>query len=140
MNKEILGILAILTLFTAGCTAIRESDANHQERLLAAAGFQARSADTPKKLQALATRDPYKLHTHTRKNGQIYYYYADPKKELLYVGGPSEYSKYSALLTKENMINQESWVASQSQWDDDAWNEWGPWDFGGVMAPLRTYP
>ncbi len=139
MTKRILSILTVAVVVLSGCTAMRQADASGQEQLLAASGFQIRPADTAKKQTALAALEPYKLHSHT-KNGKIYYYYADPKKQQLYVGGSDEFAKYSGLLVKQNIANQQYWAATQNQMAADNWNMWGPVGFGGTTAPLRTFP
>jgi len=142
MTMRIMSILAVAVVVLSGCTALREVDSSGQERLLAASGFQIRPADTAKKRAALAAMEPYKLHSHT-KNGQIYYYYADPKDEQLYVGGSDQFAKYSGLLVKETMVNQQYWAATQNQMAAEnlgLWGPWGPGGFGGATAPIRTLP
>lgn len=86
--------------------------------------------------------EPYKLQSHT-KNGKIYYYYADPKDQQLYVGGSDQFAKYSGLLVKETLANQQYWAATQNQMAAESWGLWGPWGpggFGGATAPIRTLP
>lgn len=142
MSKLLFSTLALAAVLFSGCTALREADSKQQEQLLVASGFEVRPANTPKKQARLAAITPYKLLNHT-KNGKIVYFYANPKKEILYVGGPNQFAKYSGLLVKKTMIEQQAWTATEYQMSAEDYAMWGPFgpmsSFGGVNTPVRTF-
>lgn len=120
---------------------MREADATTKEQLLAAAGFQIRPANTPKRQAFLQSQEPYKLNRHIR-NGNYYYSFANPSTQTLYVGGAAEYAKYQELAVKQNIASQQYWAANQNEMAAADWNIWGPWTgvgFGGSTAPIRTF-
>ena len=106
-------------------TAEGEWGTQTTEQLLAAAGFEKKVADTPAKLAHLGTLTPArKLVTH-RRDGQLYYVYADPEVcKCLYVGTAAQYQ-----LALEKRRQTEQLVAMQQRPDDDTviWSVWGPW-------------
>ena len=54
MKRELF--LAAITLSVAGCATMQAQDTRATERLLAAAGFQTKAADTPEKIAHLQAR------------------------------------------------------------------------------------
>ena len=99
--------------------------------MLSAAGFQIKVADTEAKRQSLAEEVPYKLQMHTR-NGQVLYTYANPAKNILYVGGQKEYQAYQKMMVQQNIAAQYQSAAAQQQMTAAEWGYWGPGTFGGV--------
>jgi hypothetical protein len=95
------------------------------ERLLTAAGFLKKVADTTEKLAHLETLTPArKLVAHPR-NGQLYYVYADPGVcKCLYVGTAAQYQ-----LLLDKRLENDQLLARQDHLDDDAviWGLWAPW-------------
>ena len=94
------------------------------EQLLTAAGFQKKVADTPAKLAHLGTLTPArKLVTH-RRDGRLYYIYADPVVcNCLYVGTAAQYQ-----VALEKRRESEQLVAMQELDDDSVvWDLWAPW-------------
>jgi hypothetical protein len=120
IRKQVTLLALIIALPLAGCAAIQRSEARDTEQLLAAAGFQAKPADTPEKLANLRAMPPRQLVSQA-KEGKFVYSYADPDYcQCLYVGGPQEYSAYQRLAVKQE-IAQEQLDASMD------WDMWGPW-------------
>jgi hypothetical protein len=120
IRKQVMLLALIIALPLAGCAAIQRSEARDTEQLLAAAGFQAKPADTPEKLANLRAMPPRQLVSQA-KEGKFVYSYADPDYcQCLYVGGPQEYSAYQRLAVKKE-IAQEQLDASMD------WDMWGPW-------------
>ena len=118
--RNVVVLALIMALLLAGCAAIQRREAQNTEQLLAAAGFQAKPADTPEKLANLRTMPPRKLVSQA-KDGNFVYTYADPDYcQCLYVGGPQEYSAYQRLAV-EKEIAQERREAAMD------WDMWGPW-------------
>jgi hypothetical protein len=115
--RKVVMLVLIAALPFAGCAAIQRSEAQDTEQLLAAAGFQAKPADTPEKLANLRTMPPRKLVSQA-KDGKFVYSYADPNScQCLYVGGPTEYSAYQRLAVQKE-------IALDASMD---WDTWGPW-------------
>jgi hypothetical protein len=118
--RKVVMLALVAALQLAGCAAIQRSEAKDKEQLLAAAGFQAKPADTPEKLANLRTMPPRKLLSQA-KDGNFVYSYVDPDYcQCLYVGGPKEYSAYQRLAV-EKEIAQERLDAAMD------WDMWGPW-------------
>jgi hypothetical protein len=118
--RKVVMLAFIVALPLTGCAAIQRSEAKDTEQLLAAAGFQAKPAETPEKLTNLRTMPPRQLVSRA-KDGSMVYTYADPDYcQCLYVGGPKEYSAYQRL-TVEKEIAQERLDAAMD------WDMWGPW-------------
>jgi hypothetical protein len=118
--RKVVMLALIVALPLAGCAAIQRSEARDTEQLLAAAGFQAKPAETPEKLTNLRTMPPRQLVSQT-KDGNMVYTDADPDYcQGLYVGGPTAYSAYQCLAV-ENKIAQERLDAAMD------WDMWGPW-------------
>jgi hypothetical protein len=59
--RNVVVLALIIALPLAGCAAIQRSEARDKEQLLAAAGFQAKPADTPEKLANLKAMPPRQL-------------------------------------------------------------------------------
>ena len=113
-----LGLLAALVL--SGCATVQRQEAMDAERLLAAAGFQMRPADTPERVAALGAVPALKITAGT-KDGQRMYTYADPEHcRCLYVGGPKEYAQYRRLALQEE-------VATELDSASMNWLLWAPW-------------
>ena len=87
-------LLAAPVLLGAGCATIQLYQARDTERMLAAAGFHMRPADTPERQEDLRSLPPYQIVSRTQ-DGNIVYTYADPGTcRCLYLGGREEYSRY----------------------------------------------
>jgi len=96
------------------------------EQLLTAAGFRKKVADTPEKLAHIEMLTPARKLVEHRRDGQLYYVYADPDLcKCLYVGTPTQYQ-----LALEKRLANEELVALQEHQDDDAilWGLWAPWE------------
>lgn len=123
-------LVAALGIALVGCAAIMNARAMETERMLAAAGFQMKMADTPEKLARLETMTQRKLVPH-QKDGKLYYAYADATScKCLYVGTEEAYQRYQKILLKKQIADEQMQAAEMNQdaamnWD--AWGPWGPW-------------
>jgi hypothetical protein len=63
------------------------------------AGFTMREANTPQKMARLESIPPRKFVPH-RKNGQIYYVYADPQCRCAFVGNPAAMQAYRDMVAQ----------------------------------------
>lgn len=127
-----LPLLATVALFLSlsGCTWINQMGAPSTEEALAAAGFRARPADTPQKMQLLEQLPPYKLVPQSFRGRELYVY-ADPAKDILYVGGPAEYQQFNQTLVEQNAANETLMAAQENEaaaeMNNFDWNDmWGP--------------
>ena len=121
-------VLAAVVVALSGCATIRRHEALDTERVLSAAGFHMKLADTPAKLanlQALPTR---RLVANERA-GRLYYVYADPEVcRCLYVGTEPQYQEYQRLalqkqLADENLMAAQNFLSGATM----NWGGWGPW-------------
>ena len=120
-------ILSSVAFLLGGCAAIERSNAIDTERLLAAAGFQMRFADTPEKEAHLKSMTQRKLVPHFR-DGKVYYVYADSLAcECLYVGSEKAYQRYQALAIQKKIAEENRAAAEMNANAAMNWHMWGPW-------------
>ena len=126
MTRYVVAVVLIVVL--AGCAAMRQERARDKENMLAAAGFQMKPADTPKRVAHLQMLTPLKLLPYTRTDGKLLYVYADPKGcNCLYVGDETAYQRYRAL-EQQQRIAQEQMATAQMNADSAMdWGLWGPY-------------
>ena len=126
MTRYVVAVVLIVVL--AGCAAMRQERARDKENMLAAAGFQMKPADTPKRVAHLQMLTPLKLLPYTRSDGKLLYVYADPKGcNCLYVGDEIAYQRYRAL-EQQQKVAQEQMVTAQMNADAAMdWGLWGPY-------------
>ena len=115
------------TLGLVGCKSIERSEAIHKERLLAASGFQMRLADTPSRMNQLATLPMRKLVPVTQ-DGTLRYLYADNLGcKCIYVGSEKAYQRYQRLAIREHIANEQEEAALDLETTSFNWGGWGPW-------------
>lgn len=98
----ILTVTVLITIVT-GCTAYRHKKILKIEVELIRAGFQLKSANTPEKLAHIKAMPKDKLILHKYKN-KLYYIFADPATEGIYIGTKENYNTFKENL-RENEIN-----------------------------------
>src|SRR2546425_8735973 len=116
-------LLTTIALSLAGCAALQARDTRATERMLGAAGFQLKPADTPEKLAHLQTLTPGKIF-RGEQNGEPYYFYADRDGcKCLFAGTQQQYQKYRELVRQQTMADEAKLVT------EDASNPglWGLW-------------
>ena len=87
-------LVAVPMLLATACAAIQRFEVKDTERMLVAAGFHMRIADTPESQEDLRSITPHRIVSRT-KDGNVVYMYADPDDcHCVYVGGSKEYSEY----------------------------------------------
>lgn len=94
-----IGFLIAMS-WLAGCAALQQGNAEREESRLMKAGFRELRADTPQRKEMLAAMTPYEVE-QVKEGGSIYYRYADPASERLYVGGAAEYEVYQRLTVRQ---------------------------------------
>jgi hypothetical protein len=115
--------VAVAALFVAGCA---EMEATNTKSLLSAAGFQARTPQTPKQQEIYAALPPYKVERGT-VNGKTFYVFKDEKAGVAYVGREPEYQRYKQLAIQQQ-IAQDYYMAAtmNSTWARGWYGAWGP--------------
>ena len=126
--REMARYVVAVVVLLAGCAAMREEHTREKENMLAAAGFQMKPADTPKRVAHLQTLTPLKLLPYTRSDGKLLYVYTDPQGcNCLYVGDETAYQRYRAL-EQQQKVAQEQMVTAQMNADAAMdWGLWGPY-------------
>jgi len=115
----VVGVAAIL----AGCAGLQAADARSAQRVLTAAGFEARPADSPEKLAHLQSLPARKVLVQ-EQNGQRQYVYADPAScRCLYVGGEEQYRR----LREQQQAAADRFFAVESTEDARDWGAWQLW-------------
>jgi len=131
--------LPVLTSALAGCVT-QQSMIEHQEQMLAAAGFLEKPANTPHRQARLAALPPFRvLSQRVTANGQdtVGYVFADPQFcNCVFVGDPVAFSHYQQLAFQEHLAQEQMAAAQMANDDMFGWNEWGPYDYwgGGVVV------
>lgn len=121
-----LTLIAAVGLITSGCTYFRKQDADQTESTLAAAGFQMKPADTPKREAALAGFPVRKLVSRPR-DGKVTYFYADPDFcKCLYYGDEQQYGRYRQLAIQKQIAQEQMDAAEMNENAAMDWGMWGP--------------
>ncbi len=127
----IAAVLVTLGIALAGCAAYQNHQAIQTERVLSAAGFQTKLADTPEKLASLEALPQRKLVPHTRHDGILFYVYADASAcKCLYVGSQKAYQRYQEITIRQKDAEDKKMAAEMNQnaaMDWGLWEPWGPW-------------
>ena len=125
-------IKVTLSIALAGCAAKRAEQAMNTERMLHAAGFQMKIADTPEKLEMLKGIAQRRITPYPR-DGKMYYLYADAAScRCLYMGTPEAYQRYIDFqvqqgIAEDNRKAAQANAAAQTQVNWGVWGVWGPW-------------
>ena len=127
LNYSRFIIFAALLVAAAGCVSTGSSD-----NLLSAAGFQQRTADTPKKLELLSSLSRNQLTLVTWK-GKNYYVQPDSRyPNLAWVGSPAEFQTYQQLRLARQLSNDNLMAAQMNQAAMMSWGvAWGPGFYRG---------
>ncbi len=121
-----VGTLLILVGALCGCAAIERQEAVDTEKLLAAAGFQMRPAESAERRQDLVHMPPHTTVAR-REGAKTVYTYADAQNcRCLYVGGAKAYAEYRPLEVSEEIARDMS--AASMNAASMNWDVWGSWD------------
>lgn len=103
-------------LLLAGCSAIRRSEAESTEEILAAAGFTMQVADEPTETAKLEALDPPLELISRVKDGQVVYTYADPYNcKCVYVGTEAQYQQYRRLALQKQIADEQLEAAEAAE-------------------------
>ena len=123
--------IGTIILLHLSCAAIRSSEAEQVDNLLAAAGFKMLPADTPEKEDMLNSLPPLKLQYRV-KDGNPLYFYADPYNcKCVYSGDQVAYDRYARLAQESAIAEEEQQAALMNEEAAMEMNSWdwlgGPW-------------
>ena len=124
MNKL---ITVFLIFAVCGCAMYRHQKATEMKRLLAAAGFNMRFADTKDKLAQLKDLPQHKLVAQNWSGKELYVYADADICKCAYVGNEEAYKRFQELALQKR-IAEEDRLATQR--DTAAEMDWGGWRFG----------
>jgi hypothetical protein len=108
-NIVFIFIAAAAALFVASCA---EMETANTTSLLSAAGFRARTPQTPKQQQIYAALPPYQVERATVQGKGVFYVYKDEKAGLAYIGREQEYQRYQQLAIQQQ-IAQNYYMAAE---------------------------
>ena len=122
-NVVFIFVAAAAALLAAGCA---EMGSGNTTSLLTAAGFRARTPQTPKQQELYAALPPYKVE-HATVKGRAFYVYKDEKAGVAYVGHEPEYQRYRQLAVQQQ-IAQDYYMAAEmnSVYARGWYGAWGP--------------
>ena len=123
-NSNVLIILgaAAAAMFLAGCESMGSANTTS---LLTAAGFRARTPQTPKQQQIYAALPPYQVQRATVPGKGVFYVYKDQNAGLAYVGREAEYQGYQQLAIQQQ-VAQNYYMAAEME-RAAAWQWYGAW-------------
>lgn len=123
-NSNVLAILvaSATALFLCGCA---EMESANTTSLLSAAGFRARTPQTPKQQQIYAALPPYHVERATVPGKGVFYVYKDEKAGVAYIGREPEYQRYQQLAIRQQ-IAQDYYMAAEMD-RAAAWGWYGAW-------------
>jgi hypothetical protein len=93
--------------------------------LLTAAGFRARTPQTPKQQQIYAALPPYQVERAAVPGKGVFYVYKDQQAGLAYIGREAEYQRYQQLAIQQQ-VAQNYYMAAQME-QAAAWQWYGAW-------------
>ncbi len=123
---------AFLCIALGGCAAKRAQQAMNTERMLHAAGFKMKIADTPEKLDMLKGLPQRRIAPYPR-DGEMFYLYADAGTcNCLYMGTAEAYQRYIEFrvaqgIADDNRKAAQANAAASTPVKMGFWGVWGPW-------------
>ena len=123
LNVILIFAAAVTALFVAGCA---EVGSGNTTSLLTAAGFRARTPQTPRQQQIYAALPPYQVERATVK-GHVFYVYKDEKAGVAYIGREPEYQRYHELAVQQQIAQNYYMAAEMDRAAAFGWyGAWGP--------------
>jgi hypothetical protein len=123
LNVILIFAAAVTALFVAGCA---EMGSGNTTSLLTAAGFRARTPQTPQQQQIYAALPPYQVQRATVK-GRTFYVYKDEKAGVAYIGREQEYQRYKELAVQQQIAQNYYMAAEMDRAAAFGWyGAWGP--------------
>jgi hypothetical protein len=122
-NVVFIFVAAAAVLLATGCA---EVGSGNTTALLSAAGFRARTPQTPKQQQMYAALPPYQVERAMVK-GHVFYVYKDEKAGVAYIGREQEYQRYQQLAVQQQIAQNYYMAAQMDRAAAVGWyGAWGP--------------
>jgi hypothetical protein len=119
INRPMIAVPIALGLMLSACQSSVQNVQN-KEDMLAAAGFVAQPANTPRRLAALQSLPPHKFVRHV-KDGRIVYVYGDPTIcGCVYFGSQQAFATYRSKVLTRQTVNEDQLDASLEKQAFDA--------------------
>jgi hypothetical protein len=118
----VIFIAAVTSLSLSGCAGMGSANTTS---LLTAAGFRARTPQTPKQQQIYAALPPYQVERATVPGKGVFYVYKDEKAGFAYVGREQEYQRYQQLALQQQIAQNQ--IAAAEMERAAAWQWYGAW-------------
>ena len=123
LNVILILAAGITALFVAGCAGVGSGNTTS---LLTAAGFRARTPQTPRQQQIYAALPPYQVQRATIK-GHVFYVYKDERAGVAYIGREPEYQRYHQLAVQQQIAQNYYMAAEMDRAAAYGWyGAWGP--------------
>ena len=119
--------LLVLLVLLSGCAAIQGSEAHSTERILAAAGFQMRMADTDEKIAHLKEFQQRKLIPQIKDGKQMYIYADADYCKCVYAGTEAAYQRYQSIAVQKQIADEQMMAADEEEDASMDWGMYGPW-------------
>lgn len=124
LNMILVFSAALAALFASGCA---EMGSANTTALLTAAGFRARTPQTPKQQQIYAALPPYQVQHASVPGKGVFYVYKDEKAGIAYVGREAEYQRYKELAVQQQIAQNYYMAAEMDRAAAFGWyGAWGP--------------
>jgi hypothetical protein len=120
-------MMAVILLFAlAGCASQHNQQVVQHERMLSAAGFKIRHADTPQKFSQLKQLPQHKVVARKRDDTTQYLYADADYCKCLFTGTTENYKRYRKLALDKQITEEDRIAEDRSQ---PAKMDWGDWRF-----------
>lgn len=127
-------IAAAIAILALGSCATTNGTPKFED-MLTNAGFRLKPADTPAKLAHLQTL-PQKQIVPWKKDGRVFYVFADPDQKALYVGDQQALQRFRELQMQQEDAREGKSITHGSQLanlemdyeSEMEWDLWGPYD------------
>src|SRR5262249_433083 len=126
-------VVAVALIMIAGFYGCASYEAQNKETLLSAAGFQTRTPSTPEQQAMFNRMVPYKVERRVR-NGKVLYAYADKQRNVVYIGGESEYQRHKQLGVQQSIAQEQLEAAPINE--ETSGRKWGT--YWGAWHPLLS--
>jgi hypothetical protein len=124
LNVILILVAAVTALFMAGCA---EMGSGNTTSLLSAAGFRARTPQTPKQQQMYAALPPYQVERAQVPGKGVFYVYKDEKAGVAYIGREREYQAYQQLAIQQQIAQNYYTAVAMDRAAAYGWyGAWGP--------------
>jgi len=125
-----LSVIALLGIgagifWLTGCAEMASSNT---KSLLSAAGFHARTPQTPQQKEIYAALTPYHVERATVPGKGVFYVYKDEDAGVAYVGREQEYQRYCNLAVQQRVAQDQYMAAEMNRMYAHRWyGAWGGW-------------